>query len=258
MERRKIRLTPLTRLTFSFNAELNLDANGVFNSHTTYENYIERYLEVDRKQNQLIRSLYTTNAILFLILSGQDWTIPFFQVTISSIPAIQEILLFSAAMGFFFLCAIFVTGQCYVGLINQCGNRIVDNNRVDPDFFNASRKHFDFFLKLYSPKLNIWGVDFYEHGRGFAVFSYMIKAIMLVVVLVFPAVHILLTVLTSIQVYQSELNPYGIWFLLGSVALINFGGLAMVFGMNKEFDFVAIEPPANIDNNSETKEISSD
>ena len=235
------RLSPLLRLTLSFDKELNLDKRGVF-GRETYEKYIERHKEVLEKQNSLIKSWVTLNAVLFLILNGQDWVVPGIGVKISSISSIHEILLFMSSMTFYFLCALLVTNQCYMGIIDQFGNRIVDSDLIDPDFFNASRKHYDFFLKLYRPELNLWGEDFYQHGRGFAAFSILMYVITIAVILVFPATHLLMVWNASVQVYQADWNQYGKWFLLISISVLNFGGLAMVIGMGKNFTFTLMDP----------------
>lgn len=133
IKRVKVRLAPLVRLTQTFDRELNLDYNQAFNKEF-YDKYIERNKEVEGKLIQAIRGLIMINTIMFLVSNGQDWTIPFANVQLSKLPAIQEILLFYSSMLFFILCGIFVTKQCYNGIIDQCGNRIVNNDRVDPDF----------------------------------------------------------------------------------------------------------------------------
>lgn len=126
IKRKKVRLGPLVRLSLSFDRELSLDVNQAFNKEF-YDKYIERYLESEGKLNQAIRSLMMVNTIMFLVLNGQDWIIPFANIQVSTIPAIQEILLFYSSMTFFFLCTIFVTKQCYGEIIDQCGNRIVNS-----------------------------------------------------------------------------------------------------------------------------------
>lgn len=235
------RLSPMTRLNMTFDAELNLDKNGVL-GHETYEKYIERHREALQKQDQLIRSVCSLNALLFLVLNGQNWTLPVLGILISDIPAVQEILLFGASMSFYFLCAAFVTSQCYSGIIDQYGNRIVDSNLIDPDFFNASRKHYEFFLKVYRPKMNIWGEDFYQHKWGFSVFSWLMNTIMIAVVMLLPITHLVLVGTGGWYVYASDLNIYAKWFLLIATTIINLGGLLMVFGMSKEFTFKVIQP----------------
>ncbi|MEH6526532.1 MAG: hypothetical protein V7723_10715 [Sneathiella sp.] len=252
IKRNRVRLAPLVRLSLSFDRELNLDDNQAFNKEF-YHKYIERHLEAEAKLNKTLRALLMVNTIMFLVLNGQDWTIPFAKVQVSKIPAIQEILLFYSSMTFFFVCSTFVTKQCYSVIIDQCGNRIVNNDRVDPDFYNAASKYFEFFLKLYRPKLNIWGIDFFKHGWGFTVFSLVITLILLTVVMVIPIVHIVLIVVASMQAYQTDWNEYAKLLLIGSVVLMNFGGLAMVFGMNKNFDFFEIEHPAEQKTESELK-----
>lgn len=241
LEDNEIRLSPMSRMTMTFDTELNLDKNGVF-GRETYDGYIKRYGEALQKQDQLIRSLCIQAALLFLILNGQSWTLPIIGIQISEIPAVLEIILFSVSMTFYLLCATFVTSQCYSGIIDQYGNRIVDSSRVDPDFFNASRKYFEFFLKLYRPKMNIWGVDFYQHKWSFSVFSGLMNLITLAVLLLMPITHLVLVSYASLEVYNSDWNAYAKWFLLVSIMVVNFGGLALVFGMNTAFTFKILEP----------------
>ena len=225
MERRIVRLSPIVRLRQTFDIELNLDKGNVL-GRETYEKYL---------------GLFIMDAALFLIMSGQNWSVPGFGVEVSSIPAVQEILLFATALSFFFLCGYFVTNQCYIAIIDQYGNRIVNSDLVDPDFFNASRKHFDFFLKLFRPKLNIWGIDFYQHGRAFAIFSWIITTITILVVLTLPAAHLLLTWTATERILQSDLGSLGKYFLTGAVSLVNFAGVLMVFGAFKDFNFSTTE-----------------
>lgn len=246
MANNTIRLSPLVRLRMTFGAEANLDETGVY-GRETYENYLEMQRDSDAKLQRMIKSLYVTDIMLFLLSSGQKWKLPVVDVEISSIPAIQEILLFSAALGFFMLCAMFVTNQCYLAIIDEFGNRIVDSSRMDPDFFNASRKPFDFFLKVFSPKLNHWGIDLLEHKTPFAIFTRILKIIIILVVLSFPFAHLVLTWVASLNILYSDLSIYGKGFILSAVGLINTGGVLLVLGLNWNFTFKFVEPPQEQD-----------
>ena len=241
MHNDKIRLSPLVRLRMTFDAEMNLDKVNAF-GRETYEKYLEIHQISEDKLARMIRALFVIDALLFLLISGKSWSMPGFGVEISSIPAIHEILLFASALSFFILCGAFITVQCYSAIIDQFGNRIVNSNLMDPDFFNASHKHFDFFLKIFRAKLNIWGEDFYRHGRAFAVFAWLINVITVLTVLTLPAAHLLLSWAGATHVFASDLNIYGKSFLLGAVGLINLSGLVMVAGMLKDFTFHMTEP----------------
>lgn len=239
MQKKKVRISPIFRLRRSFDMELNIDKGRILGPET-YEKYLEMQRSVEQKQDHLIRSLFLLDAALFLIISGQNLSVPGFGVQVSSIPAVQEILLFVTAMTFFLVCGTFVTNQCYIAVIDQYGNRFVNSDRVDPDFFNASRKHFDFFLKLFRPQMNIWGMDFYQHGRGFAIFSWMITIITALVALTIPVAHLLLTWSATQILIESDMGAFGKYFLTGAIALINFSGVLMVFGAFKDFDFFLV------------------
>lgn len=237
MEFDTFRISPIVRLNMTFDAEMSLDQRGVFNKET-YEAYLERLQHSEARLHQMIRSLMTTNIVMFLILGGQNFSIPMVGISIASIPVVNEIALITAAVSFFFLCATFITNQAYVGIINQFGNRIVDQNAIDPDFFNASRLHFDFFLKVFRPKLNIWAADVYQSGRSFKIFCAVIGVIVVCVLSLFPIAHLALSAWSGYVTIQSELHWAAKAFVLSAAAVINFSGVVMVFGAYKEFDFL--------------------
>ena len=241
-DRQKVRLLPISRLTQSFDRELNLDKRRVFNREF-YERYLERQQEAEAKLHQVLRAAIKINTVLFLVINGQDWTIPFAEVSISSVPAIVEILLFYSSLSFIFLCGAFATNQCYGSIIDHCGNRIVDSSLVDPDFYNAAWRHYDFVLKLYRPTLNFWGIDFFKPGKGFTVFSKAVTWIFAGAVFTIPIIHLGLIFSGSAHVIQSDLAMYAKIMLIGGVALLNAGGIAIVFGMMKDFTFYEISPP---------------
>ncbi len=89
-------------------------------------------------------------------------------------------------------------------------------------------------------------------------FSRIIIFIMLAVVMVIPTVHIVLIAIASMEIYQTDWNAYAKLLLISSAALINIGGLAMIFGMNKDFDFFEVEQPAEQKSKADIKGITSD
>lgn len=66
--------------------------------------------------------------------------------------------------------------------------------------------------------------------------------ITLAVLLLMPITHLVLVSYASLEVYNSDWNAYAKWFLLVSIMVVNFGGLALVFGMNTAFTFKILEP----------------
>jgi hypothetical protein len=72
MDKDKIQLSPLVRLTMTFNAEMGLDMVGVF-GRETYEKYLVMHQRSEAKQEQMIRAMFVIDAFLFLLTSGQSW-----------------------------------------------------------------------------------------------------------------------------------------------------------------------------------------
>lgn len=236
MSDEKLKISPAVRLNMTFQAEMNLDQQGIFGKET-YERYLDRLKDSEARLQQLIRSLFVTDAVMLLMISGQKLTVPGLNIEVSQIPVINEILFFTSAMSFFFLCAAFITNQCYIGIIDQFGIRLSSQNLIDPDFFNASRKHYDFFLKIFRPKLNIWGDDIYQSNRPFIVFCWIMNVVIILVVLTLPTAHLVVSSWSAAVIFSSDINVYGKAFLLLAAALINLAALLMVVGVYRDFTF---------------------
>lgn len=236
MTKYNIKLIPLNRLTESFDIDLNLDRDGIF-GNVTYEQYIKQHQQSQNKLDQLIKSIVITDASLFLVVNGQNWDIPGLGIKIQSIPAILEILLFLSSLTFFFLCFNFVTKQCYSAIIDQFGINSVKNSGIDPDFFNASRNYFEFPIKLYRRKLNLWGDDIYNPGKAFSIFCTIVNFITYLSISVIPITHFVLAYYASCQVAQGAASVYEKVFLISLVTLLNFGGLILISGMIINFSF---------------------
>lgn len=150
----RIDLSPLTRLTMTFDRELDLDSSGALGD-AAYTDYKEQHQLSITKRDSTAKTLVLVNTVLFLLINGKGWKIPGMDADISTLPAIKEIALLYSSLCFFFFCAMFVNEQCYAGLVNQYGIRKSRDSSIDPDFVNASKVHYDFFLKIYRPKMNI-------------------------------------------------------------------------------------------------------
>lgn len=232
----RIELSPLTRLTMTFDHELDLDSTGELGD-AAYAGYKEQHQLSIVKRDSMAKTLVFVNTVLFLLINGKGWKIPGMDADISTLPAIKEIALLYSSLCFFFLCAVFVNEQCYAGLVGQYGIRKSRGSSIDPDFVNASKFHYDFFLKIYRPKMNIWGIDFFESRRAFTIFSKIILAMTVSILLLFPVIHFLLIFLAALEVSENDWIVWGKVFYLSAIALVNISGAVLVWAMFKDFSF---------------------
>lgn len=232
----RINLSPLTRLTMTFDRELDLDSAGALGDEA-YAGYKEQHQNSIAKRDSMAKSLVLVNTVLFLLINGKGWKIPGMEADISTLPAIKEIVLLYSSLCFFFLCITFVNEQCYAGLVGQYGIRKSRASSIDPDFVNASKFHYDFYLKIYRAKMNIWGVDFFESRRPFTVFSGAIVAMTVGILLLFPVIHFLLIFLAALKITGNDWIVWGKVFYFSVIALINISGFVMVWAMLKDFSF---------------------
>jgi len=225
---------------------MSLDKNGIFGVET-YEKYLEMHQLSEKKMENLVKSLFLYDIFLFMIINSQNWSMPFLDIQVSSVPAIREVFLFISSVTFFFLCLSFVTKQCYVSIINQFANVVAGRNNIDPDFFSASRIYSELCVKIFSAKLNNVDVDFYEHGRDFAIFTWIMNKVIISVILTLPCTHFLLVIIASSHVIDGSESSIVTTFLICVVILINLGGLAAVIGMSKDFNFKLLSPGSDAD-----------
>lgn len=235
-----IKLSPINRLTNSFDLEMNLDKVGLFNIDT-YDSFIKMYHNSEVRRDKIVRSVLIFDALAFLVLNGGNLMVPGLGLELAKIPAVLEILVFTSSISFFFFCVAFVNTQCYAGIVDQIGIRLSSHQNIDPDFINASKKHYDFFLKVFRPKLNIWGVDFFESRKPFAAFSVLLYSTVLLVLMALPLTHLWVLTEAVVIVLSAEWSFYFKLIFAVSVGIINMTGVIMVFGITKVFTFDRIQ-----------------
>ncbi len=142
-----------------------------------------------------------------------------------------------ASLAFYFMSTTFVTSQAYGAIVDEFGKKKANNAVIDPDFVNASKHYFEFFLKVFRPKMNIWGVDFFEPGKGFSRFCRLVNFLNGAILIMFPILHFTLIVFAASYTLGSELH----WLLksaiLIAVVVINFTALVISLGAQIDFEF---------------------
>jgi len=98
-----IKLTPLTRLTMTFDHELKLDSEGLLRGEV-FEGLVENLKIAVHRRDQMLKALVISNSVLFLLLNGHGWRIPGFDLDIASLPAVVELTSLYVSVGFLFLC----------------------------------------------------------------------------------------------------------------------------------------------------------
>lgn len=236
----KIQLSPITRLMMTFDRELSLDTEGLLRGQSL-EGFQGNHKIAVQRRDQILKALAIANSVLFLLLNGHGWRIPGFDLDIASLPAAVEIVSLYVSVGFLFCCIAFVNEQCYSSIINQYGIKEARPSSIDPDFINASKQYTELFLKVYRSKMNIWGPDFFISRRPFAWFSAGLNIILLLVLALFPLLHILLIWGASMRILENQWNFVGQIFFIAMLVIINLVGLVMVAFLLKNFSFDLLE-----------------
>jgi hypothetical protein len=136
-----------------------------------------------------------------------------------------------------------------VAIIDQFGIRASETHAIDPDFLNASFHRDELFLKIFRPKMNIWGPDFYEAQTPFKILWRCFMALTALSLLAIPIVHYLIILIAIFFSHIWELS----WIIyvpfIASVLAPNIAGLMVLIFLNKPFNFKILdpgEPPATL------------
>lgn len=184
------------------------------------------------KQEALLKASLLSDGLLTLLLFGKNIIIPGTSLNIQDLPAAAEVLTVFASFNFMVLCLAFLNAQAYQAICEQFTSRMAAKKNIDPDFISSAYTSTEIYLKLFRAKMNIFGEDFFEAGRGYKVF--------------YSSLTFLLSLaMFSIILLHLSIVSYGVWrsfavnwismLFCASVLLMNFVGILV--NMAPSFDF---------------------
>jgi hypothetical protein len=237
----KLKLTPVTRLLMSMDNEMSLDKQGIFNEDLRKQ-YLQTLQGAEKQRDAILKSLFWIDGLLAVLLSGQKLKIPTMDLTVSELPMFREILTLGASLAFLFTAIFFLNAMCYSLVVDKFAHRKAEVNAIDPDFISAADKYFHFAIKIFSPKLNTWGVDFCAPNAKFKFFAATISFLINAIFVLFPVVHFCLVAFSLYQTLISE--PYLMLALIyfATCICINLLAVALWVGSSTDFEFDVLQP----------------
>lgn len=205
-----LKFSPNVRLRMTFEREMLLDDEGKIFNDALHQKYLDMHSRSVAKQDSILKTLLITDCLLALLLFGKNVTIPGTPLSLQDIPAAIEVLTLFASFNFMVLSLAFANTQAYAAICDQFTNRLAAKACVDPDFISAAHISKELYLKLFRPKFNIFGEDFFEAGRAFRIFYFSLTSI------------ILLAMLSVFFLHMSVVG-YGVW------KVFNFNWFSILF-----------------------------
>lgn len=206
----------------TFENEMSLDKEERVFNDDLYQKYLKMHERATVKQDTLLKALLITDGVLALFLSGKNITIPYTTLSIRDFPAALEVLALYSSFGFMALCLAFANTQAYQAICTQFTKRIALRHNIDPEFVSAADIFTEFHFKLYRSKMNIFGIDFFEAGKGYRLFYTSLSTLLMLSMLSIIALHL-------------SLVGYAIWLifsvnwisilLCSAVLIVNLCGL---------------------------------
>ncbi len=154
------KLTPLTRLTMAFEAELNLMEDPEREKDLAGK-YLARLSDAAQRRDSTLKGLVILDGLLAVAASGRNITIPGVNLSMADIPAVLEVLT-GMASGTAYICAFsFITWLCYSQIHFTFCNRVARQSQIDPDLLAFAETTSEPTLKMFRRQLNIWGDDWH-------------------------------------------------------------------------------------------------
>ena len=239
-----LKLTPITRLSMSFDHELDLDDGNEY-TEKVQANYLLILAKSEKQRDDVLKLLVMLDAVLAVLLTGSKLSIPWIGLSTTELPAVLEIVTALSSVVYFFVALFFANALCYAMVVDQFKVRTARKAALDPDYLVASEKLFIFPIKMFRSKLNIWGADFYSPDWGFKALAIWIEFVTALVFIGFGVAHFCLfgySAWTTLNKSGPALFQY-IYVLI--TLILNLGGLSVFVFSNKDFSFKMLEasPP---------------
>ncbi|KQU96794.1 hypothetical protein ASD00_18260 [Ensifer sp. Root31] len=232
----RLKLSPNVRLRMTMQREMQLDTDAAVFTDSLYEKYLSMHRSAILRQDGNLKAVVLADIGLAMLLFGKNVTIPGTSLGLHDIPAGIQVLTALSSFAFLMLSLTFLNSQLYQAVIEQFSIRTAAPRQIDPDFLTAADTFTELYIKAFRGKMNIFGIDFYEAGRGFRAYYGG-----LIIILVAAFISILLLHLAVIG--------YGVWLSLNwswlsalfvsSVFLTNLAAVGV--NLATEFSFTITE-----------------
>lgn len=233
-----LRLSPIVRLMMTLDLEMERDRERVIFSEERHAKFQNMHSVAIGKRDQLFKGAAILDASILLLLYGRSFTVPGLGISLIDIPAGLEISTILASLAFMLASLAFLNEQAYLAIVNKFGERLAKPVGIDPDFVNASEGYFEFFLKLYRARMNLWGPDHFVPGRGLRwFFGFLSLGLQLSLIVLF-ALHLMAVGGACIALWQSQSEYYISQAVAGLAVVSNAVGLLVIVSMNVGFKFI--------------------
>lgn len=232
-----LRLSPIVRLMMTLDEEIERDRERVIFNEERHAKFQIMHAVAIGKRDQLFKAAAILDAAILLLLYGRSFSVPGLGISLIDIPAGLEIATILASLAFMLASMAFLNEQAYLAIVNKFGEKFAQPTGVDPDFVNASESYFEFFLKLYRARMNLWGPDHFVPGRGFSWFASLLLVALFISLMVLFALHLMAVGGACIALWQSH-SAYYISQAVAALAVVsNAAGLMVIVSMNLSFKF---------------------
>jgi hypothetical protein len=187
----KLKLTPLTRLTMAFDAELNLMA-APQKEEVLASKYLERVHDATVRRDSTLKGIFILDALLAIATSGKNVSIPGVGISMADVPALMEVLIGMVSIAAYICSQSFMNCLCYSQIHQVFSNRIAKRYEVDPDMLELAAITSEPTLKMLRAKLNIWGPDWHTPTKPFRLVAKLYDIGNNLFFLMLPLLHCLL------------------------------------------------------------------
>lgn len=227
-----LRLSPNVRLRMTMWREMALDRDGTVFTDALHDKYLSMYRLAIERRDGILKTLVITDMGLAMLLFGKNITIPGTSLGLHDIPAGVQVLTALSSFAFLMLSLAFLNSQLYQGILEQFSMKKAEQKHIDPDFLSAAETLTELYVKAFRPKMNVFGIDFFEAGRGFRTYY---GGLMILLAAAFVSIFLLHLMIVGYGVWLSLQWSWVSVLFISSVTLTNLAAVAV--NLSTEFSF---------------------
>ncbi|RVI06251.1 hypothetical protein CN205_14930 [Sinorhizobium meliloti] len=209
-----------------------LDRDGTVFTDALHDKYLSMYRLAIERRDGILKTLVITDMGLAMLLFGKNITIPGTSLGLHDIPAGVQVLTALSSFAFLMLSLAFLNSQLYQGILEQFSMKKAEQKHIDPDFLSAAETLTELYVKAFRPKMNVFGIDFFEAGRGFRTYY---GGLMILLAAAFVSIFLLHLMIVGYGVWLSLQWSWVSVLFISSVTLTNLAAVAV--NLSTEFSF---------------------
>ena len=228
----RVKLSPNVRLRATLQYEMAIDKEGKVFTDELLAKHVFMHRQAIERITSLSKSLILSNAILALLITGKDMSLPFSNLSTSDIPAAVESFAIFSSLTFMFLCLTFANEQFYRAIVEAMSTREAKKMGIDGDFVSSGDIYTEFYVKTFRETMNFDTFDYFTPGKAYKLYYGLLGLMVAISLVLLLLLHL---ILIGYAIWLTAAATWVAVLYVATVILMNLSGLLTTLGISLPF-----------------------